>query len=114
AGGLGDGARDPGRVRREGTELGPRLARVLRDLPARARRLPAPVLAQEPRPAGAALVLGLALVLRPRADLHERPAHLPGAPLRDRARRLDRRAREDRESLGAGLARVGAGRGDRV
>ena len=35
--------------------------------------------AAEPRPARPALVLGLALVLQPRRDLHERPARVPAA-----------------------------------
>ena len=40
-----------------------------------------PLSAPQPRPARAALVLGLALVLQPRANLHERAARLPAARL---------------------------------
>ena len=58
---------------------------------ARARR-PAPAaLAAQPRPARAALVLGLALVLQPRRHLHERAARLPAARLPARPHGLDRR-----------------------
>ena len=54
-------------------------------LPARARRLAAAALAAEPRPADAALVLGLALVLQPRRRLRRDAARLSGARVAARA-----------------------------
>ena len=68
------------------------LARVLRRLPDRARRLAPAALAAEPRPARAALLLGLALVLQPRRHLHERAARLSAALVPPRPDDLDRLA----------------------
>src|SRR5215216_7980548 len=72
-----DGTGLTGRVRREDAEPDERVARVLRRLPARARRLaPAaePAHARSSRPA---LVFGLTLVLQPRRRLHLDAARLP-------------------------------------
>ena len=70
-----------GRVRRQADQQLPGLARVLRRVPARPRRLAAAVLAAEPRPARAAVVLGLALVLQPRRRLRGDAARLSRARL---------------------------------
>ena len=67
AGELGHGARLQGLVRAQAQRHAP-VARVLRRLPARARRLAAHPHAAHARSRRAALVLGLALVLRARAS----------------------------------------------
>ena len=88
AGRLGDGARGRGLVRRQDAPEAVRLAGVLPRLLRRARR-PAPaVLPAKRRPARPPLVLRLARLLRPRGDLRERSARLPGARLPARAERL--------------------------
>ena len=96
AGGLEDGARLPRRLRRAADQQRPGLARLLPALPARARR-PAPAAQPaQPRPARAALVHRLALVLQPRRHLHERAAGLPAAPLPARPHGLEHVARAAR------------------
>ena len=92
AGRLGDGARRQ-RVRRQEDQRVADLADLLRRLPARARRLAPAVLAQNRRPAGAPLVLAVALVLQPRPDLRGDLARVPRLRLADRALPLDRAPR---------------------
>ena len=93
AGRMEDGARRRRRLRREADQQPADLARLLRDLPPRARRSPPSAQRPEPRPARAALVLGLALVLQPRRHLHERAARLSADALPPRADGLVRLAR---------------------
>ena len=114
AGGVDDGARRPRRVRRHGDQPPRRLARVLRRFPPRARRPAPPAVHPQPRPARAAQLLDLAVVLQPRRDLLERAARLSAAPLPRRAPGLDRHARPAPPGGAAGVARLAAGRGDRV
>ena len=90
AGRLEDGARLLRRVRRERDQQRRHLARLLRGLPARPRGLPAASQRPQPRPAGAALLLGLAPLLQPRPRLHQRPARLPAARLPTGADGLER------------------------
>ena len=93
AGRVEDGSRRRGRLRRAADQQPPDLARLLRDLPARARRPPPAAQPPEPRPARAALVLGLALVLQPGRHLHERAARVPADGLPPGAHGLGRVAR---------------------
>ena len=90
------------------------LARVLRGLPARARRLPAAAVAAQPRPARAAVVLDLAALLQRRRHLHERAARLPAAGLPARPHALDRVPGPAGHERPAALAGLAAGRGDRL
>ena len=90
AGRVGDGARQPRRVRRQEAEQLSGVARVLRGLPARARRLAPAALAAHARPRRAAVVLGLAVVLQPRQHLRQRAARLSAARVPDRPRAVDR------------------------
>ena len=70
-----------------------------------------PLSAAQPRPARAALVLGLALVLQPRRHLHERPARLPAAASTCSARMVWMRAGAAAAGLvAAGLAGLAARR----
>ena len=78
AGRLEDGARLRRRLRRQEDQQPRVWLGLCAVVPARARRLAAAARACAPRPARAALVLGLALVLQPRRRLHERAARLPG------------------------------------
>ena len=66
--------------------------------------------ASQSRPARAAVVLGLALVLQPREHLHERPARLSAARLPARTLHLDRRARHARARSAPALEACGAAR----
>ena len=66
-----------GRVRRQADQQLRRLARVLRRVLHRSRRLPPLAQPAEPRPPDAAVVHGLALVLPARADLQQRVLGLP-------------------------------------
>ena len=68
-----------------------------------------PLSTQEPRPACAARLHGLARVLRPRRDLPQRPARLPGARVSARPWTLGR-LRPALGSARVGLADVGARR----
>ena len=106
AGRLEDGPRLSGRLRRREDQQLSGLARLLRGLPARARRLAASALASQRRPARAAVVLGIALVLQPRQRLHGDAARLPAALLAPAALRLGRAARRAEPGRGrvAGLA----------
>ena len=72
-----------------------------------------PLQPAQPRPARAALLLGLALVLQPRPDLHERAARLSGPRLPARPHDLDRDPRPAAADLAAALAGVAARRRDR-
>ena len=86
------------------------LARLLPALPARARR-PAPAAQPaQPRPARAALVHRLALVLQPRRHLHERAAGLPAAALPARPHGLEHVARAARHRRRARSGRSGCSR----
>ena len=89
AGELDDGARLQGLVRAQAQRHAP-LARLLRGLPDRARRLAAHLDAAHARPRRPALVLGLALVLRARPRVLGRAAAVPADGLPDRAPDLDR------------------------
>ena len=109
AGRLEDGARPRGRVRREDASEAVRLAGVLPRLPARARRSAAAALDEEPRPARAPRLHGLARVFRSRRDLPQRPAGLPGARVSAGPRALDR-LRPPLGCADVGLADVGARR----
>ena len=109
AGRLEDGARARGRVRREDAPQAVRVARVLPRLPARAGRSAAAALDAEPRPARASRLHGLARVLRPRRDLPQRPARLPGARVSAGPWALGR-LRPALGSASVGLADVGARR----
>ena len=82
-------------------------------LPDRPRRLAAAVLAAHARPAGAALVLRVALVLQPRPHLRRDAARLPGPRVAARPLHLRRQDRPRPARL-AGLAGVGARRRDRL
>src|SRR5438876_902312 len=81
AGGVGDGTRLAGRVRRHRHQQPVGLGRVLPRLSRRARRLAAAVLAPQPRPALPPLADRLALVLQPRRRVHGGAALLPAAHL---------------------------------
>ena len=109
AGRLEDGARGRGRVRREDAPQAVRVARVLPRLPARAGRSAAAALDAEPRSARASRLHGLARVLRPRRDLPQRPARLPGARVSAGPWALGR-LRPALGSAPVGLADVGARR----
>ncbi len=114
AGGVEDGARLRRGVRRQDAQRGRRLARVLRGIPARARRLPPAVLAAQPRPARPAVLLDLAALLQRRRHLHERSARVPAARLPARAHGLDRFPGPARGGRPAALAGLGPGGGDRL
>ena len=79
-----DGARLPGRVR-EARERVVHMAAAVRAVRAAVRQLPPAVLAAAPRPARAALVLGVARVLQPRPHLRVRAARIPAAAVPARA-----------------------------
>src|SRR5205823_13408076 len=108
-----DGARDEGRLRRHEDQQPGTLARVLRRLPTRPRRLAAHLLAAERRPADAAVVLRLAVVLQPWKRLRSDPARLSRPRLGAGPLLLDRLARPA-DAGDRGLARVVAHRGDRL
>ena len=113
AGGVEDGPRSRGLVRRQDAPEAVRLARVLPSLLRRARR-PAPALLRaQSRSARVARLLGLARVLRPRRDLPKRSARLSASRVSARARPVGR-IRAARERADVGVADVGAGRGGRV
>ena len=95
AGELDDGARLQGVVRAE-AQRHASLARLLRGLPDRARRLAPHLDAAHARPRRPALLLDLALVLRARPRVLGRAAAVPADGLPDRAPDLDRRARRGR------------------
>ena len=112
AGRLEDGPRLEQRLRRTPDQQPPDLARPLRDLPDRARRLPEAADDAEPRPRRAALVLGLALVLQPRGHLHGRAARVSadGVPAReDGLVGLARWARARASGVAGLAARIGDG-----
>src|SRR5204863_10211897 len=88
-----DGPGNQWRVRREPDQQPSDLARPVRDLPRRARRLPEAADDAQPRPRRAALVLGLALVLQPRRHLHGGAAGLSADGLPARTDGLGRVAR---------------------
>src|SRR5581483_3942013 len=111
AGRVEDGARLARGVRRQADQQLPGVARVLRPLPARPRRLAPPARAAEPRPADAALVLRLALVLQPRRRVRGDAARLPRPLLGGRALPLDRPA-QPAAPVPRGLAGLAARRGD--
>ena len=79
-----DGARLPRRVR-PARERALHLAAAVRAVPAAVLQLPPAVLAAAPRPARAAVVLGLARVLQPRAHLRVGAAGLSAAAVPARA-----------------------------
>ena len=114
AGGVAHGAGRPGRVRRQEDQQPRGLARLLRRLPDRPRRPSPAAQPPQPRPARAAVVLRLALVLQPRPDLHQRAARLPGSRLPARTHALDRHPRPAAAHLSPALAGVAARRGDRL
>src|SRR4029453_18493985 len=91
----------------------PILAAALRDFLPRPRRPAPPAVAAEPRPARAAVVLGVAVLLQPRRHLHQRPARVPAACLSPSSVRLDRRTRPP-EPRRPCLAGVGADRAGRL
>ena len=107
SGRLADGARLRGPVR-------PPAQRALRldpdgaGLPRRALRLPPPGADRPPRPAGAALVRDLALLLQRRRDRRLGPARLPAARLPARTGALDRLPRRRRAAPVAAGALAGA------
>ena len=111
AGRLEDGPRRERRLRRARDQQPPDLARPVRDLPDRARRLPQAADDAEPRPRRAALVLGLAVVLQPRRHLHGRPARVSADGLPARADGLVGVARRAR-ARAAGVAGLAARLGD--
>src|SRR3954471_14157832 len=103
-----DGARLRRRLRRQADQLVARLGRVLRPLPRRPRRPAQAVLAAEPRPARAALVLDLALEVQRGPRLLQRGTRVPAAVLPALPGRLGRVARALAGDVTAGLARLAA------
>ena len=112
AGGVADGPRRRGRLRRQAAEQPAGVARLLRGVRAGARRPPAAASGPQPRPPRARLAVGVALVLQRRADLHERAARLPGAALSPGSHVVDRPARPPARYVTPCLARLAAHRGD--
>src|SRR5215208_6882421 len=105
-----DGTGLTGGVRREDAEPDERVARVLRRLPARARRLAPPAEPPHARSRRLALVLGLALVLQPRRRLHLDAARLSTFCLPARADGVGRAPRSKplpRRGVLAGVAARG-------
>ena len=105
---LDDGARRRRRVRRQDDQLRLAMADVLRALRRRPRRPAAAVLAPQPRPARAALVLDLTPLLQRGRDLLERAARVSPARLPARPLRLDCAARPAAAHVGPRLAGVAA------